>query len=115
LGLVILGISYARSPIPPGSRLVSFLLKTLALGLLAMCLLEPTWTSSRPREGANLFAVVADNSMGLQIHDRGETRSRGEVLRENLTAAHSDWQEKLATTFQSRRYLFDSRLQGSKD
>jgi uncharacterized membrane protein len=53
--------------------------------------------------------------MGLQIHDRGEAKSRGEVLRENLTAAHAGWQEKLATTFQLRRYLFDSRLQGSKD
>jgi uncharacterized membrane protein len=114
-GVVVLIFSYVRSSIPGPSRLVSFLLKALALGLLATCLLEPLWTSSRPREGANLFAIVADNSMGLQIHDRGETKSRGELLRENLNAAHSDWQEKLATIFQVRRYLFDSRLQGAKD
>lgn len=115
LGLAILGFSFFRSPLETGDRLVSFGLKIFALALLLLCLLDPTWTSSRPREGANLFAIVADNSMGLQIHDRGETKSRGEILRENLNAAHSDWQEKLGSTFQVRRYTFDSRLQGTKD
>ena len=49
-----------------------------------MDLLEPLWSGLHARPGANIFAIVADNSQGLQIKDRGETRSRGEVLRELL-------------------------------
>ncbi len=114
-GLGLAAYSYARSALQGPPRIISFLLKAGALALLVFCLLEPTWTSSRPREGANLFAIVADNSMGLQIRDNGESKSRGEILRDNLNAANSDWQEKLAGTFQVRRYSFDSRLQGAKD
>ena len=47
-------------------RTLSLSLKIAGLLLLLLCLLEPMWTTTRPREGANLFAVVADNSMGLQ-------------------------------------------------
>ena len=73
------------------------------------------WTTTRPREGANLFAVVADNSMGLQLRDNGETRTRGEILRHELTSNQSGWQGKLEDTFLVRRYLFDSRLQSTRD
>ena len=51
-------------------------LKTLGLCAIAFCLLEPLWSSQRAKPGANLFAVIADNSAGLQIKDRDETRTR---------------------------------------
>jgi uncharacterized membrane protein len=90
-------------------------LKALGIIALALCLLEPLWLGQRARPGANLFAVVADNSQGLQIRDNGETRSRGEQLRELVDPAKSAWQATLGDTFDLRRYVFDSRLQASND
>jgi len=96
-------------------RWACFVLKAFGFAALAVGLIEPLWSGQRVRPGANLFAVVADNSQSLQIHDRGATRQRGEVLRELLDAQHSHWQEALEENFEVRRYFFDARLQTTKD
>jgi uncharacterized membrane protein len=98
-----------------GLRWVCLALKIAGLAALALCLLEPLWTTQRARPGANFFAVVADNSQGLQIKDRGETVTRGEALRTLLDPQNGDWQAALAGTFDLRRYLFDTRLQATAD
>ncbi len=90
-------------------------LKFAAIAALALCLLEPLWVSQRARPGANLFAVIADNSQSLQVNDQGQTRSRGELLRDQLTTDSQAWQAALEENFQVRRYLFDSRLQSTRD
>jgi uncharacterized membrane protein len=90
-------------------------LKSLGIAALAACLLEPLWTGQHARSGANLFAVLADNSQGLEIRDRGEKRSRGELLRDLLNPQRSSWQGTLEETFDVRRYAFDARLQTLKD
>ncbi|HEX2851772.1 MAG TPA: glutamine amidotransferase [Opitutaceae bacterium] len=96
-------------------RWVCLLLKAVGIAALAACLLEPLWTTQRARPGSNLFAIVADNSQGLQIKDRGDTRSRGEVLREILDPAKAHWQATLVDTFDVRKYFFDARLQSTED
>jgi uncharacterized membrane protein len=96
-------------------RWVCLGLKALGVAALALCLLEPLWLGQRARPGANLFAVLADNSQGLQVRDRGETLRRGDVLRSLLDPLVSPWQSSLATTFDVRRYIFDTRLQSTKD
>jgi uncharacterized membrane protein len=98
-----------------GLRWVCVALKIAGLAALALCLLEPLWTTQRARPGANLFAVVADNSQGLQIKDRGESNTRGEGLKTLLDPQTGDWQATLAGTFDLRRYLFDTRLQATAD
>jgi uncharacterized membrane protein len=110
----ILVWSYTASP-NPLVRWICPVLKLAGLTALAICLLEPLWSGQRAKPGANLFAVIADNSQGLQIHDNGSSRSRGEILRELLTARRSDWQESLDQTFEVKRYFFDARLQSTKD
>ena len=90
-------------------------LKLAGAGALALCLLEPLWVSQRARPGANVFALIADNSQSLQVKDAGQSRSRGELLREQLAADPQGWQTALEQTFQVRRYTFDSRLQSTRD
>lgn len=107
--------SYRTSQGPAVIRWLCLALKTLGIAALALCLLEPLWTTQRAKPGSNLFAIVADNSQGLQIKDRGENRSRGEELRALLDPAIHDWQGTLADTFELRRYFFDSRLQSTED
>ena len=114
LGLAALFWSYRSAP-PGVARWLCPVLKALGFAALGLCLLEPLWSGQRVKPGANLLAVVADNSQGLQIHDRGAEHSRGEMLRDLLTARRGDWQETLDDNFEVRRYLFDARLQASKD
>jgi len=114
-GLVVLIWSYARAEADRGLRAVCVLLKVLGFAALALCLLEPLWTGQRAKPGANLLAVVADNSQGMQIHDRGNSQSRGEFLRDVLVGKSADWLSKLRENFEVRGYVFDSRLQPSTD
>lgn len=114
VALLVLAWSYRAMAGQP-MRWVCLALKTLGLTALALCLLEPLWLGQRARPGANLFAVLADNSQGLQIHDRNDSQSRGEALRKLVDAQLSPWQTSLAATFDVRRYLFDARLQPTKD
>lgn len=113
---LILGWSY-RSSVghPPRLRWTCLALKTFGITALALCLLEPLWLGQRARPGANLFAVMADNSQSLQVNDVGETRNRGAVLRDLVELQTSSWQGTLSDNFDVRRYLFDSRLQATKD
>ena len=112
-GITALLWSYRAAP-PGAPRWICPLLKAAGLSALVLCLLEPLWTGQHAKPGANLLAVVADNSQGLQIHDRGQARSRGEALRELLTTRSRDWQEVLDENFEVRRYFFDARLQATK-
>src|SRR6266849_1060885 len=114
IALATLLWSYLGAP-RGGVRWICVGLKLLGFAALALCLLEPLWSGQRVKPGANLFAVVVDNSQGLQIHDRGVTRTRGEILRELVTARRGHWQESLEDNFEVRRYLFDARLQPTKD
>src|SRR5258708_3833234 len=114
LALALLVWSYRSTPAGP-IRWTCLILKVLGLAALLTCLLEPLWSGQRARPGANLFAIVADNSQGLQIKDRGETRNRGEVLRDLLDPQKGAWQGKLEENFELRRYFFDARLQGTRD
>lgn len=115
VGLFFVARSYSGTTLASGTRAIGFLLKAVGLALLVSILLEPTWTTTRPREGANLFAVVADNSMGLQLRDSGQNKLRSEILRDALTSERNSWQTELEETFQVRRYLFDSRLESVRD
>ncbi len=112
---LVLAWSYRASATQPLRR-VCFALKLLGIVALALCLLEPLWLGQRVRPGANFFAVAADNSQGLQIHDRGDLKSRGEALKTLVDPGlGGGWQGALAETFEVRRYLFDARLQATND
>jgi uncharacterized membrane protein len=92
------------------------LLKFAGVLALALCLLEPLWVGQRAKPGANLFALIADNSQSLRtVRDPGETESRGGILRRELRAGAATWESTLEQTFQVRRYLFDSRLENTRD
>src|SRR5947208_14495746 len=74
VALLALVWTYRKGPAGGVIRGVCVLLKLLGLLVLAACLLEPLWNGQRARPGANMFVLLADNSQGLQIKDRGEKR-----------------------------------------
>jgi uncharacterized membrane protein len=115
-GVTLLAMFWSYRIAPPGiTRWLCPLLKAMGIAALALCLLEPLWTRERAKPGANLFAVVADNSAGLQIADAGETRSRGQQLKALLDPESGEWQGTLVENFELRRFSFDSRLNATRD
>lgn len=106
--------SYRASP-GGGLRWLCVGLKLAGLTALALCLLEPLWFGQRAKPGSNLFAVVADNSQGMQIKDAGDAHSRGEALQKLVDPAQAEWLATLGDTFEVRRYTFDARLQTTTD
>jgi len=113
LGLLSLFWSYGKSRSAPGVRPVCVFLRVLGIAALVVCLLEPQWTGQRARKGANLFAVLVDNSQGMEIHDRGDPESRGEKLKALLKDGATGWHNTLRETFNVRDYYFDSKLRSS--
>jgi uncharacterized membrane protein len=98
----------------PGNK-AAFILKLLGILVLMFCLVEPLWSGRRAKPGANLFAVVADNSSGMNVLDKGADKTRSEILRDVLDVNDSRWMDSLAGYFQVRRYIFDSRLRRTTD
>jgi uncharacterized membrane protein len=115
VGLLILITGYRRTPVRGPLRVACLGLKTLGLIALALCLLDPVWVGQRAKPGANYFAVVVDNSQGLQLKDRGDDQTRAEHLRVMLNAGETTWLARLDEEFQLRRYSFDTRLQATRD
>jgi uncharacterized membrane protein len=114
VALFLLGRSYwtgARGP----WRWLCLLLKALGLAALALCLLEPLGSGQRAKPGANVLALLADDSQSLQLKDRGETQTRGQLLAGLLNRKLQRWQEGLDENFEVRRYTFAERLEPTED
>jgi uncharacterized membrane protein len=114
LALLALLVGYTWTSSPTWLRAACGLLKAAAVLLLAICLVEPMFTGTRPRPGDNLFLVVADNSRSLQLADRGAGRSRGAIMQAELSD-QSSWLTRLAQDFDVRRYTFDTALHPVQD
>src|SRR5688572_5072763 len=75
--LILVGWSYRTTQAGRGLKLGCAVLKITGAALLLACLLEPMWSGQRAKPGANLFAVVADNSRSMGVRDSGATETRG--------------------------------------
>ncbi len=112
---IIVVVRYAGANLDRRTRWQAATLKGIALGLLILCLLEPLWSGQRARPGANLFAILADNSKSMTVQDPQLKDSRGQILKTLLNQEDAPWQVRLSQDFDVRRYEFDSRLQGVPD
>ena len=114
VGLLTLVFSYRGTPGRPGTRTLCVFLRLLGLVALVLCVLEPQWSTQRAKPGANLFAVLADNSQGMGIHDPDSRISRGEQLRAALADGQTGWIDTLRENFKLRSYLFDTKLRSTE-
>ncbi|MCA9131628.1 MAG: hypothetical protein KDA45_00665 [Planctomycetales bacterium] len=115
--LAVVGLaawSYSARSSLSGLRLWAMLLKTLAVVALGFCLLEPMQRLQRARPGANVVAVLVDNSRSMEIRPAGERQSRVAKLRQPLDS-QAAWQSRLAQDFDVRRYAFDDRLRAVEE
>jgi uncharacterized membrane protein len=94
---------------------VALALRTLGIGLLLICLLDPQWTTPRAKPGANFLALLADNSASLTIKDAGATQTRGGQIKTALTSPDSHWLASLGVDFQLKPYVFDTTVRRVRD
>lgn len=105
---------YWRSGATGAVRATAAALKIVGLAALALCLVDPLLSGVRPRRGANIFAIVVDDSQSLQIHDAGSSATRGERV-QRVLLAESPWQTRLGVDFDVRRLAFDTQLRAVDD
>lgn len=108
--LVFIAWSYLRAPGRSALRALCAVLKLLGVAALLACLIEPMWIREKAKPGANVFAIVADNSRSLTLNEPGAKMSRGAEIRETLSGGLSAWRKTMAENFVVRGYLADSRL-----
>ena len=107
-------VAYWLAPARTSVRWLAGALKVLGIAALVLCLVEPLLSEKRPRDGANLFTILVDNSLSLQMRDPGSRLSRAERISQWM-ADGTPWQTRLAQEFDVRRYAFDTRLRNLAD
>ncbi len=81
--------------------------------LLVACLVNPLWTSSRPKRGANVLAVVTDISRShLVTSDGNQTRADvlARLIRDGERTEPNGWLNRISQDFELRRYVLSDRL-----
>jgi len=82
--------------------------------LICACLINPLWSSARPRRGANVLAVITDASRSHLVSVTDE-QSRADRLKDVLTAGESreanGWLNRIEQDFELQRYVVGDRLQ----
>lgn len=107
LALVLL-ISYWSVRRPAGWKLLVGGLKLGGGLLIALCLLNPLWSRTRPRTGENIVAIALDASASMNV--RGGRDSRGAELLAVARNQEAAWQTQLASQFDVRRFTCGDRL-----
>ena len=111
--VVLVAWAYFFVPIRRQSAALAAGLKVAAVLLLILCLLEPLASGTRPRPGANVVALLVDNSQSMQVHGRG-LPAGGEIV-DWLGSDTAGWRARLAQDFSVRTYRFDRDLQLLED
>ncbi len=114
LAIIILAISYRRSPLRGLPKTFAIGLKLLGLILLALVLMEPVILDELPKQNANDLVVMADNSSGLTIPlTQGEPAPSDtliQILSSEPTETYPDWLAQLDDTFRLQPFLFGRNL-----
>jgi uncharacterized membrane protein len=105
---------YWKEPAANRFTLLARVLKAVGITGLALCLVEPLLSGTRARSGANIFAILADDSQSMTVHDRGAASSRGDAV-QNLLSSETTWQQRLSEDFDARRFAFDGQLRSVSD
>jgi uncharacterized membrane protein len=111
---VILSLwSYRRSALSLPMRAFGVLLRSIGIGLMLYCLLEPMGSLERPKPQANAIAVLMDNSASLRALMASEANEGTSALHadfESLISDDAGWAQELTKDFRVRRYLFDAGI-----
>lgn len=104
---VVLWSNFSRQ-ISPQRGITLSAMKSIAIGLLVLCLLEPVNQFELAKPGANSLIVLADTSQSLNVKNEGNANSSAQTLAK-LLDKDAAWLNQLERNFELRRYTFDER------
>lgn len=108
--LVLLIYTTTRSTVDPKWKWTFFGLKSAAVALLALCLLDPQVSRSRAKPGENIVVLLVDQSASMGIGEQNDSsKTRGERTAELLNP-EQPWHQRLAQDFDVRKYTFGTQL-----
>ena len=110
LGMVFTLWTYRRFEKLGSWKIPALLLKCLGIALLVFCLLEPLLTKPTPAKGANIFALMLDQSRSLDIREVDEEKTRAEKLGKLLDDEELPWLKALDEDFKFHPFGFGERL-----
>lgn len=88
--------------------------RVLGWTLIAACLVNPLWSSARPRRGANVLAVVTDVSRSHLVATNGN-QTRADILKDVLNrgelAEPNGWLNRIDQDFELQRYTVGDLLE----
>ncbi len=102
--------NYSRVPLRGWPRMAGAALKILGFALLLLCLLEPQWVTSAPKEKANVVAVLLDDSKSMRLPDVRAGITRGQRLMEAWKEGALTWRSALDKEFRVRSFQFGGTL-----
>lgn len=118
IGLILLAL-WGRFSWKAGLRgawlALALLTRSVGLGLVVFCLVDPGVERGRAKPGANQVVILADNSASLAVSGPSGSSARSNSLDRVLRGPDQAWMARLAETFKVHRYQFDSRLLGVQD
>ena len=94
------------APAPPRLKTVLILLRSMALIILLLCLLQPIVTISSPRPRESYLGLLIDSSGSMSVRDMQQSLSRGEKAKD-LLYGEGGLIEQLQKNFTLRIFGFD--------
>lgn len=106
--------NYFTAATKPAAWWLAAAMKLLAIALLAVCLLQPMRSGTRPKPQANLFPILVDNSQSMALRPAPDLPTLGEATAK-LVDPETAWRKRLAQDFDVRTYAFDARLENASE
>ncbi|MBT8362017.1 MAG: hypothetical protein KJO32_13790 [Deltaproteobacteria bacterium] len=94
----------------PGLKTVLILLRSVALVILLLCLLQPVMNMSSVKPRESYIGLLIDSSRSMSIEDMDRSLSRGEAVK-NVLYSKDGLIEKLQKNFTIRIFGFDRHAQ----
>ena len=94
------------APAPPRLKTALILLRSMALIILLLCLLQPIVTISSPRPRESYLGLLIDSSGSMSVRDMQQSLSRGEKAKD-LLYGEGGLIEQLQKNFTLRIFGFD--------
>lgn len=115
IAIAVVGIAWTifRSR-GPGQLGLAAICRGFGWLLISLCLINPLWSSAKPKKGANVFAVVADISRSHQV-DATSSETQSErllgILNRGELADPQGWIQTIDQDFELQRYVLSDHLE----
>ena len=102
-----------RQTVGQNSRWIGTSLRSVGLGILCFCLLEPTRSLTVPKSQANTIAVLVDNSRSMRALYTQDSPTEGQLVPAfaGTIADEASWLSELGSEYRLKKYLFGGQIQ----